>query len=153
MKSTTRASTMEDKKKQLVALITEENVSALQTMEDELELTHDEAVALLHELVSEGTLTGSISADESRFWKSDIKLSHAPVLHREDALPPDFLTYDTRPGKIIALIGFLMAIGGFVILNTAGEASQQDIGAIIIFVGAIALLCGLFLISRRNTPD
>ena len=140
---------MEDKKKQIVALIMEENVSALQTMEDELELTHEEAISLLNELVSEGALTGSISDDERRFWKSEIKLSNAPVLHRDEA-PPDFLSYDTRPGIVVTLIGALLAIGGFVTLNTGLE---NDIGAIVISLGIIMLLIGLYLISGRKTPD
>jgi hypothetical protein len=118
-------------------------------MEDELELIHEEVISLLNELVSEGILTGSVSDDERRFWKSDIKLSDAPVLHRDEA-PPDFLAFDTRPGMVVSLIGLLFTIGGFVTLNTGLE---NDIGAIVISLGIIMLLVGLYLISGRKTPD
>lgn len=147
-----QASEMEDKKKKLISLITEENVSALQTMEDELELSHEEALRLLRELISEGSLIGSVSEDERRFWKTDVRLSDAPVLHREEEMP-DFLSYDTRPGLLMSIIGFIILIGALLIMNTAVDSGQQDLGAIILFLGAVVLLSGLYLVSKRNTPQ
>ncbi|MGQ4912957.1 MAG: hypothetical protein ACP6KW_12365 [Candidatus Thorarchaeota archaeon] len=141
-----------DNTEKLIKLIVEENVSALQLMEDELGLSHDEVVDLIGRAVAEGKVRGTLSEDEQRFWKAEVKLSDAPVIPREEK-EPDFLNYDTRPGKIIAIIGLLILIAGGLILSFAADTTEQDFGTVITFVGVAVLLIGLYIVSRRDTPD
>jgi len=136
----------------LIKLIVEENVSALQLMEDELGLFHDEVLDLIRRAVAEGKVRGMLSEDERRFWKAEVKLSDAPVIPREEK-EPDFLNYDARPGKIIAVMGLLILIAGGLILNFAADTTEQDFGTVIIFLGVTVLLIGSYVVSRRDTPD
>ena len=82
-------------------------------------------------------------------FKSDISVSEAPVIHSEDSLP-EFMSFDTRPGRIAAIIGLIIIAIGVVTFSVLG---MQDIGAIIVFVGVAVLFSGLFYLSRRKTPS
>lgn len=143
---------MDDKKDLLVGLVIDENVSALQTMQDELDLSHEEVTSLLTELLKEGRINGKISDDGQRFWKSDARVSSAPAIPHDDELP-DFMKYDTRPGKGLSIIGCIIDIIAFVLLTYATTTAQSDMGAILFFIGLIILLVGLYLVSRRDSPD
>jgi hypothetical protein len=138
-----------DKKQELVKLVNEENVSAIVILADMLDLTNDEVRMLIEESLSEGTILGSITEDGQRFFKSEISVSEAPVVHGE-AAPPAFMEFDTRPGFATIIIGIVViAIG--VIVGTV--LAQQDTGPIIIFVGVFIMFSGLYWLSRRKTPS
>ena len=81
-----------------------------------------------------------------------MKVSVAPVISREDE-QPGFLTYNTRPGKIIALIGFLVLAGGLTFNTFVQDIQGQNFAAILILVGLLVFLIGLYWIARRGTPD
>jgi hypothetical protein len=143
---------LEEKKRKIVSMINNENVSALSTMEDELGLTHDEVLTILRGLLEENTLHGKISEDESRFWRSDAKVSQAPAIPRDDKLP-DFLSYDTRPGKGLSIVGCVIDIIAFIVLTYATDIPERDFGTLLFFVGLVILLSGLYCVSRRDSPD
>ena len=143
---------MEEKKRKIVSMINDENVSALLTMEDELGLGHDEVLRILKELLDENALHGRISEDESRFWRSDAQVSKAPAIPRSDKLP-DFLSYDTRPGKGLSIVGCVIDIIAFFILTYATDIVERDFGTILFFIGLVILLSGLYCVSRRDSPD
>jgi hypothetical protein len=143
---------MEEKKEKLVRLIKEENVSALKVMQDELDLSYEETVALLEEVVNEDALRGRISDDGFRFWRTDARVSEAPVVPRDDRLP-EFLSYDTRPGKGISIVGCIIDIIALFVLAYATDVGGRDLGAIVFFVGTVVTLSGLYCISRRDSPD
>ncbi len=143
---------MSDKKDLLVGLVVDENVSALQTMQDELELSEEEVTDLLRELLKEGRINGKISDDGKRFWKSDAKVSSAPAIPHGDDVPA-FMKYDTRPGMGLSIAGCTIDIIAFVLMTYATSTVHSDAGAILFFVGLIVLLIGLYWISLRKTPD
>ena len=143
---------MEEKKRKIVSMINDENVSALLTMEDELGLGHDEVLRILKELLDENALHGRISEDESRFWRSDAQVSKAPAIPRSDKLS-DFLSYDTRPGKGLSIVGCVIDIIAFFILTYATDIVERDFGTILFFIGLVILLSGLYCVSRRDSPD
>jgi hypothetical protein len=138
-----------DKKQELVRLVNEENVSAILLLADMLELTNDEVRALIEESLSEGSIKGSITDDGQRFFKSDVSVSEAPVIRSEDSLPA-FMEFDTRPGRIAAIIGLIIIAIGVVTFSVLG---QQDVGAIIVFAGVFVMFSGMFYLSRRKTPS
>ena len=143
---------MNDKKEKLVSLIMNHNVSAIAILSEKLALDQDAVIELINELISENGLHGMVSEDGVRFFKSDAKVSDAPVIHRDDKLP-EFLSYDTRPGKIVAIIGFIVLIGAGLINNYATDVTERDFAAILFFVGLTVFFGGLYLATKKQTPD
>jgi hypothetical protein len=143
---------LEDKKERLVSLIIDHNVSAIVTFSEKLGLEKKDVIRLLDELVAEERLHGSITDDGTRFFRSDAKVSTAPVIEREEKLP-EFLSYNTRPGYIIALIGIFILVAAGVISVTAADITQQNFGAVLFFIGLVVLFIGGWFVARRKTPD
>ncbi|MCK4566077.1 MAG: hypothetical protein KAU48_02100 [Candidatus Thorarchaeota archaeon] len=143
---------MHDKKEKLIGLIMEHNVSAIVILSEKLELDQDAVIELINELVSENGLHGIISEDGVRFYRSDAKVSDAPVIHRDDKLP-EFLSYDTRPGKVIAIIGFIVLIGAGLVNYYATDVPERDFAALIFLVGLVIFLGGLYLATKKQMPD
>ena len=143
---------MEGKKSQLIKLIQTENISAIVTMSEKLKVDPEDVIIIINELLSSGVLQGSITEDGSRFFKSTVKVSAAPVIQRDDELPK-FLSYNTRPGKFTAVIGFLILAGGVIFNAFASNIEEQNFATIFILIGLLVLLVGLYLIARRGTPD
>ncbi|MFW9770376.1 MAG: hypothetical protein ACFFF9_05685 [Candidatus Thorarchaeota archaeon] len=140
---------MAEKKQELVKFVNEENVSAIVLLADMLDLTNDEVRTLITESIADGSLKGSITEDGQRFFKNDISVSEAPVIHSDESLPA-FMEFDTRPGRITSFIGLIIITIGVIFFSGMG---QQDIGAIVLFVGVFLLFSGLFCLARRKTPS
>lgn len=143
---------MNEKKQKLIDLIVEHNVSAIITMSEKLAVEPEVIIEMINELVAEGKLHGTITEDATRFFRSDAKVSDAPVIEREDVMP-DFLDYDTRPGYVTAVIGAVILIAGGIISANATDTTEQNFAAILFLVGLAILFVGLFLVARRKTPD
>lgn len=141
-----------NKSSDLTELVNKENVSAIRILADRLEITPEEVRSLLEESLAEGKIQGSFTEDGERFFKSEIELSHAPVIPTEDEAPT-FLKFDTRPGIITAIVGFAIIAFGFIVNANALDIIEQDFGAIVIFVGIFILFTGLYCLSLRKTPD
>jgi hypothetical protein len=143
---------LEDKKEKLVSLIIEHNISAIVTFSEKLDLDREEVIELLNELVAEGRLHGSITDDGTRFFRSDAKVSKAPVIEREEKLP-EFLSYNTKPGYIIGLIGIFILIAAGIISTNAVDIAEQNFAAGFFFIGLIILFVGAWLVANRKTPS
>jgi hypothetical protein len=139
------------RKSNLVELVNKENVSAIRIMADRLDIPPEEVRVLIDESLSEGTIQGSMTDDGERFFKSDIKLSEAPVLPSEDRAP-EFLDFDTRPGLATSILGLAIIAFGLIANANAMDMVEQNFGAIVIFVGMIILFSGMYCLSRRKTP-
>jgi multisubunit Na+/H+ antiporter MnhB subunit len=63
------------------------------------------------------------------------------------------MSYNSKPGKTIALIGFLVLAGGVIINASATDIQEQNIAAVLILIGLLVFLIGLYFIARRETPD
>ena len=68
---------IDELKKSLISLITEKKLTSLQMISKTLEVDLELVVDLVKSLTSEGTLNGSLSDDESRFFNSYAKISNA----------------------------------------------------------------------------
>lgn len=145
-------SLLADKKSQLVELVNAENVSAIRVMADELEISLEDVKALIDECIAEGQLQGSITEDGQRFFKTDIKLSEAPVIPSE-VQTPEFLKFDVRPGIITSVIGLIVIAVGVILNYYAMDLIQQDFGIIFVLVGIVLLFSGMLCLSRRKTPS
>jgi len=143
---------MSEKKEPLVKLIVDLNISAIVTMSEKLDVAPEEIIKLIDELISEGRIYGTITEDGKRFFKSDAKVSDAPVIERSQTMP-EFLSYNTRPGYVIAIIGAIILGVGAMVNSYATDAAEQNFAAILFLFGLLILFGGLYLVARRKTPD
>jgi len=143
---------MSDKKEILLDYVLKHNVSAIVTLSEKAKLRTEEVTDLLGELVAEGRLHGSFSEEGTRFYRSDAKVSEAPIIHREDK-EPEFLRYNTRPGYLTAIIGGLILVGGTAVNIYATDRTEQDFAAVLFLVGIVVLFAGLFFVAKRKTPS
>ncbi len=143
---------MNENKEKLVNLVIEHNVSAIMILSENLKLDQEVVIELINELVAENELHGVISEDSKRFFRSDAKVSDAPVIHRNESMP-EFLSYDARPGKVIAIIGFLILVGGALVTYFATDVTEADFAAVLFLVGLAIFLGGLYLATKRDTPE
>ncbi len=142
---------MSEKKDELVALVMNENVSAIQILEDRLSIPSEEVVELIKELLEDGKLNGTLTEDSTRFFKSDVKLSEAPAIEREEA-PPEFLSFNARPAIVTAIIGFIVVAAGVIVNAFASNPLEQNFAAILILLGVMITIVGLYCVSQRKTP-
>jgi hypothetical protein len=142
---------MSEKKQELIDLIMKQNVSAIQTLGTRLDITTDEVIELISELIKEGQLKGTLTEDQERFFKSEIKLSAAPTIARDDN-QPSFLTFNARPGKITAIVGVLIIVAGLIVNVFAVDNIERNFAALLILFGLLIMISGLYCLSRRETP-
>ncbi len=143
---------MTDKKSELVILVNKENVSAIRIIGDILEIASEEVIELIEELLAAGTIHGSLTDDGERFYKSEIKLSDAPVIP-SGTQTPSFLKFDTRPGIITSIIGLAIITFGLILNSNVLFTLELDFGAVVIFLGMFVLISGMYCLSRRKTPE
>jgi len=143
---------MSEKKGELLDLIMNQNVSAIQTLADRLEITSDEVIELINTLLEEGTIKGTLTEDGVRFFRSEIKLSAAPTIPRDES-PPDFMNFNTRPGRGTAIFGFILIAAGLIVNANALDVIEQNFAALLILFGMLFVMSGLYCISRRKTPS
>ncbi len=143
---------MSEKKEMLLDLILKHNVSAIVTLSEKTKTNPEEVIEMLSELVTEGRLHGSLTEDATRFFRSDAKVSAAPVIPRQDK-EPEFLKYNTRPGYAIAIVGALILVGAISVNIYAADQTEQDFGAVLFLVGLAILFAGLLLVAKRKTPS
>jgi DNA-binding Lrp family transcriptional regulator len=142
---------MSEKKNELIDLVMDLNVSAIQILADRLGITADEVTELINELLEEGKLKGSLTEDSTRFFRSEVKLSEAPRIARDDD-QPSFMKFNARPAKITAIVGFIIIAGGLIVNAYALDTVEQNFAAVLIFLGVMITLAGAYLLSQRKTP-
>ncbi|MFW9976283.1 MAG: hypothetical protein ACFFDQ_13510 [Candidatus Thorarchaeota archaeon] len=143
---------MSQKKQELIDIIMNENVSAIQIIGSRLGITSEEVITLINELLKTGELKGTLTDDGSRFYKSVIKLSDAPKIERDETLP-SFMSFNTRPAIITSIVGILLIGGGVIVNAFARDMIESNFAAILILVGIIILMIGLYTLSKRKTPS
>jgi len=118
----------------------------------ELGISQEEVRILLTELTEEGTLKGYLTEDGKRYFKRDTKISEAPVIPREETVP-DFLKFDTRPGKIAAVFGLVLAaIGAYGLVNAGDNLQMENFSAVLTLIGAVVAMAGGFYLTMRKAP-
>lgn len=143
---------MDQAKRDLVTLVNEKHISAVQIMANRLGIEEDEVRNLLTQLIEEGLLNGHITEDGSRFYRSNMKVEITPESVEEEYVP-EFMKYNTKPGKLVAYVGFMvMVFGGIIYFLSAANLYYQNIGMVLLLFGLIALLVGGYWIGRRKTP-
>ncbi len=141
---------MTDSKKLLQDLI-EDNVSATEIMSNRTGIPKGEVIAILEELLSEGTIRGHLTSDGERFFRHDAKVSEKPSIPGK-LDEPSFMSYDTRIARYVAAIGSIIVLAGLAIVSIAADFVMQNIAAAVLLVGTALLLSGCYQIGRRKAP-
>jgi len=140
-------------KERLVHLVTVDDLSSIQMMSSKLGITQEEVRVLLTELTQKGTLNGHLTEDGERYFKHDAKISEAPVIDRKESVP-DFMKFDTRPGKVAALFGLVVAvIGAYALMTADGNLQMENLGAVLALIGVASIIAGSFYLTMRKTPS
>ncbi|MFW9847871.1 MAG: hypothetical protein ACFFF4_01960 [Candidatus Thorarchaeota archaeon] len=141
-----------DVKERLTHLVNEQDLSAIQLLASEVGLTEEETLEILRIALNEGLIDGYITEDNKRIFKHDVAVSDRPSIAGEET-PPDFLSYNSAPGKAIAFIGFLVIIAALIILATSGGIIYyENLGTIFLLFGVVITLSGCYWVGRRKTP-
>ncbi len=141
-----------DAKEILIHHIMELDVSAIQLLAEAVDADEEETRILIEELVREGKLEGHITEDGRRFFKTQVRVSDKPSIIQEEDEVPEFLTFNTRPGRFIATIGIIIAVVSLVILSLSGGIQYyENLGLGLLLFGTIILLSGCFWIGRAPT--
>ncbi|MFW9964290.1 MAG: hypothetical protein ACFFCX_12040 [Candidatus Sifarchaeia archaeon] len=143
---------MSEIKQELIDLVMNENVSAIQIIADRLEITTPEVIEIISRLIDAGELHGTLTEDGNRFYKSEVKLSKAPKIEREES-PPSFLSFNTRPAIVTIIVGIVVLSGGVIVNAFAVDVIESNFAAILILIGIIIIVIGLYSLSKRNTPS
>ena len=121
-------------------------------MSRELGIDEDAVRSLLDELGKEGRINGYITEDGRRFFRRDIEVSSLPAIHQNEP-NKNLGTYDSRPGKISAIIGLILVIVGYVMIWTlGGTLSMENLASAILVIGLVFLLGGCYWIGIHKTP-
>jgi hypothetical protein len=135
----------------LVKLV-ESNVSSIDMLSSQLGISLEETQKMLMDLVEEGKLAGKLTADGSRFFKSDVKTSDAPTIASAPEL--EIQKQDTRPGIFIMLSGIVLFVLGNLLVNMTVEFEiLWSLGSALLFAGPLVLIAGLFYFSKMNPPQ
>ena len=144
---------MTNMREKLVHLITVDDLSSVQMFSSKLGISQEEVRILLTELTQEGTLDGYLTEDEERYFRHDAKVSEAPVIHRKESIP-DFMKFDTRPGRIAAIFGLALAvIGAYGLMNAGDNLEMENFSAVLTLIGVVITIAGAFYLTMRKTPS
>lgn len=136
-------------KDQIIHLI-ETNMSAIPLIAEQLELDEALVRTLILEAVNEGRITGYLSPDEVRFYRSDVKMptaSEIPVEESELPPPPSFLI----PKAILGGgIGLFIA-GQIMIRVVEAETTWYNISTMMVFGGLVTIILGLCALSKTSS--
>ena len=141
-------------KRSLTNIVNETGLSSIEVMSEQLGI-HDELTSeLLKDLVDQGAISGHLTDDGSRFFRTDVKQSDAPVVIPNQEL--DVNTADRGYGIYIPIAGIVIFIVGQILHNTIGQLETYwNMTSGVVMGGLIILILGLVyiaLIDTKNKP-
>ena len=135
----------------LVDLV-EQNVSSIYILSSQLGLSVEETQQLLLGLVDKGRISGQLTSDGCRFFRSDAKTSDAPRI--ESAPESEHMKQDARPGFLIMICGIVLYIVGNIMVNSTAEFEIfWSFGSTLLFAGPLVLIAGLIYVSKMDPPQ
>jgi hypothetical protein len=139
-------------KERLTRLIQHDNLSSIEAISADLGVSQDEVRVMLQALLQEGVLKGRITPDGLRFFRNGVRVSEQPAVPSKEQ-EPEFLRFNTRPGRYAAEIGFVVVVISYLILIIVrGNTDVENIAVGMILVGIIMMLTGCYCVGRRKTP-
>jgi hypothetical protein len=137
---------------ELVNLINYEGYSSVLFISERLDVDQDTVIELLQKLVNAGELQGFMSSDNTRFYKSEVKISTAPALPNHEPI----VTVEKPSVKIglyVIILGIIIISTGFLLPMFIMEMAESSSNAVLIMSGFATLLGGLCYVSRGGAAD
>jgi hypothetical protein len=134
----------------VVEAIERYKMSSISIIASHIEKDEEVVLETIKDYISSGVLTGKLSEDETRFFKSDVKVSDAPVV-RSNKESVELVQPDTSVGKYLMLTGIISIISGLVLRSLTGiTLALTNMGTSLTLVGFIILASGWLFISRKE---
>ena len=133
--------------KDLVLNLIENNMSSISLIAEQLEIDEDLVRALVIDAVDDGRLSGHLSPDETRFYRTDIKMPTTSSSPKEEFQMP------TAPSLLIpkAILGGgigLFIAGQILIRFVEAETTMYNISTMLVFGGLVTIILGLCSFSK-----
>ena len=141
---------IQDKKEALIELIREESLSALALLSKRLLLDEEEIRNLIEVLMSEGAISGRLTEDGKRFFRSDLPTSeeqHSPL---DDELP-EYTKFSSYPGRMVVGWSFVILILSAVGILLAPNNEIESFFYLLTFFGVILLIIGCYTFGTKKT--
>ncbi|MHA1934324.1 MAG: hypothetical protein ACW97A_03490 [Candidatus Thorarchaeota archaeon] len=146
-------SSSEATKKGLLELVVDGRLSSVHIMSTQLNTDDDTIVLYLEDLIREGQVSGVLSLDKSRFFRSDLEVSKAPVI-ASITEEPIIEKKDSGISKYVAIAGIILIVTSAVSLNlTLGTAFFEDFFRVFFMISLAILIAGCIGISMKNPPS
>ncbi|MFX0108169.1 MAG: hypothetical protein ACFE7R_07790 [Candidatus Hodarchaeota archaeon] len=130
--------------------LVERNVSSVEMMSSHLGVEQEETRRIIVELIEQGAISGRLSPNGERFYKSDARISEAPAI-----APATEMIYErasSLQGISILISGFIMyLLGHFVVGGSIEGTLWYAFGASLVICGPLTVVAGLVMLSRLKT--
>ena len=137
---------------ELVNLVNYEGYSSILFISERLDVNQDTVLELIQKLMDSGELQGTLSEDNTRFFKSDVKISTAPALPNHE---PNITveTPNIKLGLYAIVAGIVIIAIGLLLPAFILELADSGGNAAVVISGFAALLGGLCYVSRGGAAD
>ncbi|MGY5851943.1 MAG: hypothetical protein RTU92_00080 [Candidatus Thorarchaeota archaeon] len=137
---------VEEKTQRLVSLILEENMSSIALLSMKLLLEENVILDLIESLVEEGTLTGSLTEDERRFFKGQ---SYVPKSIEDEI--SDYSEFNSKPGTIALILGIIIISISAIGISLAPNSGLEVFFYFVLFIGIVFAFAGCYYFGTRKT--
>ncbi|MHA1903501.1 MAG: hypothetical protein ACXADL_01825 [Candidatus Thorarchaeota archaeon] len=145
--------TAEATKEGLLELVVDARLSSVDLMSTQLNTDDDTIVLYLEDLIREGRVNGVLSQDKSRFFRSDLEVSKAPVVPSIGE-EPVIKKIDSGMSKYVAIAGMILIVSSAISLNlTLGTLFFENFFRMLFMISIVILAAGCIGISRKNPPS
>ncbi len=148
----TTSSNQAQSKDNLRDLMEHSNMSSIEMISEALGIDEEMTTELLLELVEDGILSGHLTEDGTRFYRSDVKKSDAPVA----AVIDDLVIEQRERGNsfYIPVVGFIVFIVGQIIHQMFGHIEElYGMTSGIVMGGLILIVLGLIYVASVDSKS
>ncbi|MCK5239676.1 MAG: hypothetical protein KAR33_09030 [Candidatus Thorarchaeota archaeon] len=150
MLTETAANQKVDVEDPIVEVIERYKMSSISMIASHLEMEEETVLIKIEELISAGTLVGKLSEDGTRFFKSNVKVSEAPVIP-STYQAVEIEEPDTKVGKYSMIAGIASIVSGLVLRSITGlSLAMTNMSTSLTLFGFVILAAGWLYISRKQ---
>jgi len=135
-------------KRLLTSIVNDTGLSSLEAISEQLEIPEEVAAVLISDLIQEGVVSGYLTEDQTRFYRSDLKKPDSQI--RDEPEHPAITQADRGYSIYIPVAGLILFIAGQILHNTLGvinDGQYYNITSGIVMGGLVILILGLIYIS------
>jgi DNA-binding Lrp family transcriptional regulator len=135
--------------KELINSVNYEGYSSILHISERLDVNQEVVLELIQKLIDESKLQGFINNNNTRFFKSKVKISTALALPNHE---PNITVEgpNQKLGIFTIILSILIISTGLILPQFILEAAENGANAVVVISGFVTLLSGLFYISRET---